>query len=78
MLSIVLECCKDDLVVLLGSKKFVERDDGLLATELAQDEHCRVLLDVRATRIRVLHQPSDRHVQTLIDVLGLNRPTRLC
>ena len=55
MLSIVLECCEDDLVELLGSKEFVERDDGLLATELAQDEHCRVLLDVRATRIRVLH-----------------------
>ena len=78
MLSIVLECCEDDLVELLGSKEFVERDNGLLATELTQDEHRRVLLNVRATRIRVLHQPSDRHVQTLVDVLGLDRSTRLC
>ena len=72
MLSIVLECREDNLVEVLGSKELVERDNGLLATKFTQDEHRRVLLDVRAARIRIIHQPIHRRLQTLINVLRLD------
>ena len=60
-------------------EQLVEGEHALLAAELAQDKHGRVLLDVVRLRVvDVLLQPFDRLVQAVVDHFGSDGAAGLC